>query len=62
MGTSDRGVKLTTHLQIVPRSKNAWSYTSTPTILLHGLVLSLKITGTTSNLPLNVKRGKTPEK
>jgi hypothetical protein len=24
------GVKLTTHLHLVPRSKNAWSYTSTP--------------------------------
>jgi len=23
-------VKLTTHAQLVPRSKNAWSYTSTP--------------------------------
>jgi hypothetical protein len=23
-------VKLTTHLYLVPRSKNAWSYTSTP--------------------------------
>jgi len=29
-GWSDRGVKLTTHLHLVPRSKNAWSYTSTP--------------------------------
>jgi len=26
----------------VPRSKNAWSYTSTPPIRLHGVVLSLK--------------------
>jgi hypothetical protein len=25
-----RGVKLTTHLHLMPRSKNAWSYTSTP--------------------------------
>jgi len=32
-------VKLTIHL--VPRSKNAWSYTSTP-IRLHGVVFSLK--------------------
>jgi len=23
-------VKLTTHLHLVPRRKNAWSYTSTP--------------------------------
>jgi hypothetical protein len=38
MGT--RGVKLTTHLQPVLRSKNAWSYTSTPPIRLHGVVLS----------------------
>jgi hypothetical protein len=29
-GKSGRGVKLTTHLHLVPRSKNAWSYTSTP--------------------------------
>jgi hypothetical protein len=32
-------VKLTTHLHIVQRSKNAWSYTSTPPIYLHGMVL-----------------------
>jgi len=25
----DRGVKLTTHFHLMPRSKNAWSYTST---------------------------------
>jgi len=35
-------VKLITHLQLVPRSENAWSCTSTPPILLHGVVLSLK--------------------
>jgi hypothetical protein len=29
-GKSFRCVKLTTHLLLVPRSKNAWSYTSTP--------------------------------
>jgi hypothetical protein len=29
-GQSGRGVKLTTHVHLVPRSKNAWSYTSTP--------------------------------
>jgi len=28
-------VELTTHLQLVPRSKNAWRYTSTPPIRLH---------------------------
>jgi len=33
-------VKLTTHLHLVPRSKNEWSYTSTPPIRLHGVVLS----------------------
>jgi hypothetical protein len=33
-------VKLTTHLQLVPRSKNEWIYTSTPPIRLHGVVLS----------------------
>jgi hypothetical protein len=26
-------VKLTTHLHLVPRSKNEWSYTSTPNTL-----------------------------
>jgi hypothetical protein len=39
LGESFRGVKLTTHLHLVPRSKNAWSYTSTP-IRLHGVMLS----------------------
>jgi hypothetical protein len=29
-GVKRRGVKLTTHLHLVQRSKNAWSYTSTP--------------------------------
>jgi hypothetical protein len=29
-----------THLRLVPRSKNEWSYTSTPPIRLHGVVLS----------------------
>jgi hypothetical protein len=28
------------HLHLVPRSKNAWSCTSTPPIRLHGVVLS----------------------
>jgi hypothetical protein len=32
-------IKLTTHRRIVLRSKNAWSYTSTPSIRLHGVVL-----------------------
>jgi len=35
-------VKLTTYLHLVPRSKNAWSYSSTPPIRLHGVVLSKK--------------------
>jgi len=29
-GWSDRGVKLTTHLHLVPRSKYEWSFASTP--------------------------------
>jgi len=35
-----RDVELTTHLHLVPRSKNEWSYISTPPIRLHGVVLS----------------------
>jgi hypothetical protein len=31
---------MTHHLHLVPRSKNAWSYISTPPIRLHGVVLS----------------------
>jgi hypothetical protein len=34
------GVKLTTHLHLVPRSKNEWSYTSTAPIRHHVVVLS----------------------
>jgi hypothetical protein len=41
-GQSGRGVKPTTHLHLVPRSNNEWSYTSIPPIRLHGVVLSLK--------------------
>jgi hypothetical protein len=45
------GMKLTTHLHPVLRSNNEWSYTSTPTICLHGMVLrqkkKKKSTGTT---------------
>jgi len=33
-------VKLIAHLHLVPRLKKAWSYTSTPPICLHGVVLS----------------------
>jgi diadenosine tetraphosphate (Ap4A) HIT family hydrolase len=29
-GKAAGGVNLTTHLHLVPRSKNEWSYTSTP--------------------------------
>jgi len=39
-------VKLTTHFHLVPRSKNVWSYISTLTIRLHGVVHSYN-TGTT---------------
>jgi len=35
-------MKLTTHLHLVPRSKNAWSYTYTPLVRLHGVVFRLK--------------------
>jgi len=33
-------VKPTTHLYVVPRPKNEWSYTSTSLIRLHSVVLS----------------------
>jgi hypothetical protein len=46
-GWGGRGVRPTTHLHLVPRSKNAWSYTSTPKIGLHGMVPIKKSTGTT---------------
>jgi hypothetical protein len=35
-------MKLTTHLHLLPRPNNEWSYTSTPPIRLHGVVLSSK--------------------
>jgi hypothetical protein len=35
-------MNLTTHLPLVPRSKDEWSYTFTPPIRLHGVVLALK--------------------
>jgi hypothetical protein len=35
-------VELTTHLHLVPRSKNEWSYISTSPIRLHGVVLIKK--------------------
>jgi hypothetical protein len=33
-------MKLTTHPHLVPRSKNAWSYTPTPPIRFQGVALS----------------------
>jgi hypothetical protein len=33
-------MKLTFHIHLVPRSKHAWKYTSTPPIRPHGVVLS----------------------
>jgi hypothetical protein len=39
LGVKRPGVKLTTHLLLAPRSKNEWSYTATPPIRLHGVVL-----------------------
>jgi len=35
-------VKLTTHLHLVSKSKNAWSYISTTPIRLHSVGLSWK--------------------
>jgi len=43
-------VKLTTHLHLVPRSKNEWSYTSTPQYAFMAWCL-VKSTGTTLPLP-----------
>jgi hypothetical protein len=51
LGQSGRGVKLTTHLQLVPRSKNAWSYTSTPQYVFMAWCSVKKSTGTTLSLP-----------
>jgi hypothetical protein len=39
-GVKRPGVKLTTHLHLVPRSKNEGNYTSTPPIRVNGWVLS----------------------
>jgi hypothetical protein len=39
LGVKRPGRELTTDLHLVPRSKNAWSYTSTPPTPLHGAVL-----------------------
>jgi hypothetical protein len=40
LGVLSLGVKLTTHLHLVSRLKNEWSYTSTSPIHLHFVVLS----------------------
>jgi len=32
------GLKLTAHLHLIPKSKNAWSYNFTPPIRLYGMV------------------------
>jgi hypothetical protein len=40
LGVKRLGMKLTTHLHLESRPENAWSYTSTPSIRLHGVVLS----------------------
>jgi len=34
----EQGVKLITHLHLVLRSKNAWSYASTLSVCLHGMM------------------------
>jgi hypothetical protein len=44
-GGSGQDVKLTTHLHLVSRSQNAWSYLHSP-ICIHGVVLKLKSTFT----------------
>jgi hypothetical protein len=36
---SGRSVEMTTHLYLVPRSENEWSYISSPSIGLRGMVL-----------------------
>jgi hypothetical protein len=38
-GWSGRGVKLTTYLYLIPRSKDEWRYISTFPIRRHGVVL-----------------------
>jgi hypothetical protein len=42
LGVKRWSVKLITYLQLVPKSKNEWSYTFTPPIRLHGVVLKLQ--------------------
>jgi hypothetical protein len=45
-GKAAWGLKLTSHLHVVPRSKNEWSYISTPPIRLHGVALRGNLTFT----------------
>jgi len=39
-GSFPGGVKLTSQLHLGPMLKNVWSYTSTPAVCLHSVVLS----------------------
>jgi hypothetical protein len=55
--SSGRGVKLTTHLQLVPRSRKC-GYIHPPPIRLHGVVLNYLSTGTTSAFCRNNRRPK----
>jgi len=55
LGESGRCLKLTTHLYLVPRSKNEWSCTFTPTIHLHGVVFSVKAQGQLYLLPMRIE-------
>jgi len=52
IGISFGAWKLTTHLRLVPRSKNGWTCASTHPIRLRRLVLGWGSTGTTLPLPL----------
>jgi len=47
-------VNLTNNLHLVREVKNAWSYISTPTIHLHGVVLSLSTEATLRSVLLMV--------
>jgi hypothetical protein len=47
LGQGGHGVKLTTHLHLVPRSKNEWNYTSTPQYVFTAWCSVKRSTGTT---------------